>query len=367
VAAPGALAAQRYWSTSVYPYAFYRTVDGLWFAAQLKRYSPVGFEERPEPDLAWFQVGAGASTAGSHFARVEVQAPGWWDGWRGQLSVVARRDNRLGYFGLGNTSLYDADSVTGGRPHFYAVSRSEVGVRVTVQRRVAGPLRALVGAGALRTDFRELPGGSVFRRDHAAGLVDSSTVPFNDAIVRLGVVLDTRDNEVDPHHGVRLEALYANGHRYTRTTGWAHVWVQPVERVWIAGRVGGERMGGAPPVAAQLSMETSEESLLALGGYRTLRGYPDARFIGPGKLVGTVEARYALVWVPSLFELKIGGFFDVGRVFGPGEEFRVTTDDLHTAWGLELGARLTRNALLVLGAGFGAEGWELLFESRWAF
>jgi hypothetical protein len=54
-------------------------------------------------------------------------------------------------------------------------------------------------------------------------------------------------------------------------------------------------------------------------------------------------------------------------VFGPGDEFRVTTDQLHRAWGGELGARFTRNSLLVVGAGFGGEGWQLLLESRWAF
>jgi hypothetical protein len=366
-AAPGTLTAQRFWNSSAAPYALYSAVDGFWLGAQYRRYSPVGFEPRPEPDLAWIRLAVGASTAGSRFARLEAEAPAWWDGWRGQASLDARRENRLGYYGLGNASPYHGDSVTGTRPHFYRVSRSTLAARVTLQRRVAGPLRALAGATLKRTDFRELPGETVFRRDHAAGRVDSSTVPFDDAEGRLGLVLDTRDHELDPHRGVLVEALYAGGRGYARTTGWLHAWVHPAERIWIAARIGGERMTGAPPLAAQLTMESSEGPLVALGGYRTLRGYVDARFAGRDKLVGTLEARYALVWVPSLFELKLGAFVDVGRVFGPGDEFRVTTDQLHRAWGGELGARFTRNSLLVVGAGFGGEGWQLLLESRWAF
>src|SRR2546426_7747373 len=34
------------------------------------------------------------------------------------------------------------------------------------------------------------------------------------------------------------------------------------------------------------SMETSEGPVVALGGFRSLRGYYDGRFVGPGKIVG---------------------------------------------------------------------------------
>jgi outer membrane protein assembly factor BamA len=363
---PGA-AAQRHWSSSFAPYAYFSTVDGLWLAGHVKRYSPVGVEERPEPDRAWIQLTAGASTAGSRLARLDAAAPGWWDGWRVRVTLGARRHNRFPYFGLGNDSRFAADSVGDDRPFFYQVSRSTLGARLTVQRRVAGPLRALVGAGVERTGFRELPGDNVFRRDHAAGVVDSGTVPFSDAVLRVGLVLDTRDHEIDPHHGVLLETVYVTGRGYGRATGWAHAWVQPVARVWLAARVGGERMTGAVPLAAQTTMEASEDALIALGGYRSLRGYPDARFTGPTKLLGSLEARWALLWVPSLFELKLGLFYDTGRVFAPGEAFRLTTDGLHHGWGGEVGLRVGRNGLLVVGAGFGREGWELLFDTGWAF
>src|SRR5213076_3290238 len=50
--------------------------------------------------------------------------------------------------------------------------------------------RALAGAAVERSDFRALPGPSVFRTDLASGTVDPATVPFTDKIIRAGFVLD---------------------------------------------------------------------------------------------------------------------------------------------------------------------------------
>jgi hypothetical protein len=135
----------------------------------------------------------------------------------------------------------------------------------------------------------------------------------------------------------------------------------------LAGRVGIERMTGAPPVAAQLTMESSDGPFIALGGYRSLRGYYDARFVGPGKLVGGVEARYALLWSPRLIELKLVAFYDAGRVFATGESARLTGDGLHSAAGGEVALALFRNTLFVLGFGKGSEGTQVLFGTTWSY
>lgn len=364
---PHVALAQRYWKSYAVPYLFYSTIDGFWLAGLVKAYSPVGFEDQAEPDRAWGLLSAGASTAGSRAVTAELAAPAWWDGWRLRLRLSARRDNRWGYYGLGNATEFHRDSMTDVQPYFYRVSRSARVARLTVQRRLVGSLRALGGVGLEYTDFRELPGESVFRRDHAGGVVDSSDVPLTDAVWRVGLVVDTRDHEIDPRRGILAEGLFSRGHRYTRTTGWAHAWIEPVERFWLALRIGAEHMTGTPPVAALLTMEESEGSLAAVGGYHSLRGYRTGRFVGPGKLLGTAEVRYAVIWVPTLFELKIGAFTDVARVFGPGEDFRLTTDGLHTAAGGEIAMRFTPNGLLVLGIGASREGWQLIFNSGWAF
>ena len=368
------LAAQRYWRGNLYPYVYYSTIDGFWGAVHYGRYSPVGAVERPEDNLASLSFDGGASTQGSYVILADARAPAWWEGWRVGLRVTAARANRLGYYGIGNDAAYSRDSLTaaGGGPYFYRVSRTHVAARATLQRRVAGPLRVLAGATLERTDFRPLPGPSVFRRDLAAGIVDRSTVPFTDKVVRAGVVLDTRDNELDPRTGLFAEALFASGTGYTRTTGHARVHVHPLQRVVLAGRLAVEGMGGNPPLAAQEEMEASERPFVAVGGYRSLRGYHDGRFTGRGKLLGGVEARYVILGIPAaaelkIVELKVVAFFDAGRVFGPGEAVRLTTRGLHRSGGGQLALRFLRSSLLVVGYGRGSEGGQLVFGTTWSY
>ncbi len=360
------LAAQRYWKNIGTPYVYFSTVDGLWLAGYFSQFSPIGPEERPEPNRAALLFNAGASTRGSRFLSIDAQAPAYWEGWRAGLTLLAARENRLGYFGVGNDARYIADSTTG-RSHFYQVSRTHYSARLTVQRRVVGPLRVLAGGMVDHTDFRDLPGGTAFGRDLAAGVIDSTRIPFTDRVVRAGLVLDTRDREVTPHRGVMLEALYASGNGYTRTTASARALVHPFERLVLAGRVAAERTTGAPPLASQYTMESSEQPYIAVGGYRSLRGYYDARFVGPGKLLGGLEGRVTLLALPTLLEVQLVGFYEAGRVFATGESVRLTTAGLHKSGGIELAMHFQRNSLLVVGWGKGSDGSQLLFGTTWSY
>lgn len=351
----------------LYPYAYYSTSDGFWLAGHYSWASPLRGADRPEPYFASVRLDAGLSTEGSRFAVIDAQAPAYWDGWRLGLTLTAARANRLGYFGQGNGAPYDRDSITAASPYFYRVGRSTLSARVTVQRRIVGPLRVLAGATVERTDFRTLPGQNRFRQDLAGGAVDPATVPFADRVARIGVVFDWREEEINPHRGFFAEALVSRGRGYTRTTAIARAYVHPLERVVLAGRVGVERMTGAPPVAAQLWMESSEGPMTAVGGYRTLRGYYEARFVGPGKVVAGLEARYSILWAPRILELKLVAFYDAGRVFTLGERVRLTGDGLHSAGGGEVAVSLLRNSLIVLGFGKGSDGAQFVFGTTWSY
>jgi hypothetical protein len=366
--APAVIAAQRgVWVDQLYPYAYYSTIDGFWIAGRYGWFNPMGFTERPEPNFAAIKFDVAASTQGSYLISADAAAPAYWDGWRLALTLTASRANRLGYYGQGNGSPYDADSVTPARPYFYRVSRTTQLARLTVQRRIAGPVRVLAGATLEYTGFRELPGESQFQRDRTAGTIGPGEVPFNDHVLRGGIVVDWRDQEIDPHRGVFVEGLVGRGRGYTRTTAAARVYAHPFEKVMLAGRLTAERMTGSPPVSAQMTMESSEGPLLALGGYRSLRGYYDARFVGPGKIAAGVEVRYALLWAPRLLEVKLVAFYDCGRVFAPGESVRLTSDGLHSSAGGEVAVALVRNTLFVLGVGKGTEGAQLLFGTTWSY
>ncbi|HUL49307.1 MAG TPA: BamA/TamA family outer membrane protein [Gemmatimonadales bacterium] len=361
---PGAANAQRVWHTAVYPTFRYSTVDGFWGAANVAVSTPIGFTERREAYAARYAFSAGWSTSGSYAYVADAALPAYWEGWRLRVTAAATRDNRLGFYGIGNETPYVPGKVTTVDPFYYRVSRSRGYARLTLGRQLIGPLRVFVGGTIERTSFRSLPGATVFRTSFAG---DTTQSPVTDKVVRGGLVFDTRDNEVDPHTGVYLEALFANGTGYTRTGGGARGFISPLPRLTLAGRIAGEEMTGAPLVAEQLQMESSEQSFVALGGYYSLRGFYDARYIGSGKLLGGVEARYALVWSPTVVKLVLGGFYDTGRVFGPGESFQLTTNGLHHTGGGELALRFLRNSLLVIGVGAGDEGAELLFAGSWSY
>ncbi len=346
------------WVDHLYPYVSYSSIDGFWAAGHYDWSSPMGFAERPEPNFGRVALDAGASTQGSYLIIADAQAPAYWDGWRLGLSLSLARANRLGYYGQGNSTTYNRDS-TVGHSYFYRVSRKTAGARLTVQRRVVGRLRVLVGGTLERTAFRVLPGETLYQRD--------SVGPFNDAVARAGVVFDSRDLEADPHRGLFAEALVGRGRGYTRTSATIRAYVHPLERLILAARVAGEKMTGTPPLGAQQRMETSDGPIVALGGYRSLRGYYDARFVGPGKLVGGVEARYGLLWAPRLLEVKLLAFYDAGRVFGPGETVRLTSEGLHKAWGGGVGAALMRNTLVTFFFGKGTEGTLVTFATTWSF
>jgi outer membrane protein assembly factor BamA len=114
-------------------------------------------------------------------------------------------------------------------------------------------------------------------------------------------------------------------------------------------------------------METSDGPVVALGGYRSLRGYHDGRFVGPGKVVGGLEARYGLIWAPRLIEIKLFAFYDAGRVFDPGESIRLTRRGLHASMGGGVAVSLMRNTLVVLAGGKGTEGAEVNFATTWSY
>src|SRR5262249_6752133 len=157
---------------------------------------------------------------------LDAQAPAYWDGWRLGLTLNLSRANRLGYYGLGNNTTYDRDS-TSGRSYFYRVSRRASSARLTIQRRIVGPLRVLVGGTLDHTAFRALPGVTLYQRD--------SVPPFSDAVARVGIVVDWRDLEVDPHHGVFAEALLSSGRGYTRATASLRAYAHPLQRLILAG------------------------------------------------------------------------------------------------------------------------------------
>jgi hypothetical protein len=89
------------------------------------------------------------------------------EGWRIDASVENRRQFAIPYYGLGNTSVYDALLEDSEGPYYYRYGGTQRQAAVNVQRSLGNTaLRVLVGVGATHTDVDPLP------KDATATLLD---------------------------------------------------------------------------------------------------------------------------------------------------------------------------------------------------
>jgi hypothetical protein len=68
-----------------------------------------------------------------------------------------------------------------------------------------------------------------------------------------------------------------------------------------------------------------------------------------------------------LLELKLFAFYDVGRVFDPGESIRLTRRGLHASFGGGVALALMRNTLVILEGGKGTEDAQVTFATTWSY
>jgi len=80
------------------------------------------------------------------------------EGWRIDASLAGDRQFAIPYYGLGNTSVYDALLEDTEGQYFYRFGRTQRRAAVNVQRELSGtPIRVLAGVGATHTDVDPLP------------------------------------------------------------------------------------------------------------------------------------------------------------------------------------------------------------------
>jgi hypothetical protein len=359
-----------------YPKLFATTRNGLTAGAYfaLTQQLPEELDFKIPPPYRWSVSADGqVSTSSSWLLRLDARAPGLAEGWRFSATLEGRRRARDNYFGLGNNTSSDSDDVPEGAPHYYQALNTRYFARAEIQRRILGGLRLLVGVHGERWEVEPLPGASVLANDATNGVDPSIGVPTNDISGRIGLVYDSRNDEVGSERGVLLEAIVsaadadiAGDVTYTRTTVSARGFFAATPRLIIAARVAGQKMGGTPPIGSVYLFEASERSFRGLGGPDTHRALQDIRFLGRDKLFGNLEARYALWALPTLFRISVLGFLDAGRVFET-EEFRITTEDLKVGGGTGLIFQIRRDLVFGVTTGIGPDGLAADFHTRWPF
>jgi hypothetical protein len=359
-----------------YPKLFFTTRDGLTGGAflALTQQLPEELDFKIPPPYRWSVSADGqVSTSSSWLFRLDARAPGLTEGWRFSATLEGRRRARDNYFGLGNNTSSDSDDVPANAPHYFEALNTRYFGRGEVQRKIFGGLRLLVGVHVERWKVEPLSGPSVLVTDQTNGVDPTIGVPTNDISGRIGLVYDSRNDEVGSERGVLLEAIVSRADAdiagdvtYTRTTVSARGFFAATPRLLLAARVAGQAMEGTPPLGSIYVFESSERYFRGLGGPDTHRALKDLRFLGRDKLFGNIEARYTLWAVPTLFRVSVLGFLDAGRVFQT-EDFRITTEGLKVGGGTGLIVQIRRDLVFGFTTGIGPDGLAADFHTRWPF
>ena len=301
------------------------------------------------------------------------------EGWRIDASVENRRQFAIPYYGLGNTSVYDALLEDSEGPYYYRYGGTQRQAAVNVQRSLGNtPLRVLVGVGATHTDVDPLP------NDATATLLDQvianagmpgsipETIPGGwSNHLRGGLVWDTRDRETGPHRGTWSEVLVqavpeflGSESGYVRWTLVDRRYVPLGDRLTFANRIIVQDVEGEAPFYDLSIIQTSFKQREGLGGSRTLRGIPRNRYVGKGLFFWNAELRWRaadFTVVGRSSHLVLSTFVDTGRVWADGLVLGELLSDLHTAYGVGLRVGMGENFIAGLDVGRSSESSASLY------
>jgi outer membrane protein assembly factor BamA len=352
------LAAQDRWLSNYYPYIASAPNT---FPLLGARYD---YRRDAEWDDPWLSDGSLAATVafgfnGSQMATVVFRAPGLWKDWRLFAEGYGIKDSRLGYFGVGNDSPYDA-AIEDGNSNYYRVRRGRLGGRVEVTRRIVGHLEAAVAAGIVGTEFTALPAPTLF------GTEVGSELDETDYTGSLRLVFDTRNREYNPATGALLQAGALVGNAYGRYYGDFRGFVSPFYSTVVAGRVTAVTTAGSPPLSADYELQLWEESRWQYGGQETNRGLAGGRLIDADQLSASLEVRQTILDVGDFGAAGLIAFLDVGRVFPEGE-LSLTTDGMVLTGGGGLMFRALKAGIMTLNFAGGPDGFVFSATTGWAF
>ena len=276
-----------------------------------------------------------------------------------ELRPSFTRETNQRYYGLGNASRAPADDVPARdfftRQHPALLARARLQLHEHLHL-VLGTLVAhnVVTYGPASNLARDLATGSPRVRSLLA--VDTW---FWLHLLEAGLLLDTRDDEIEPSRGqlhslkVRV-APWANRYapfRYLQVNATARAFHAPWrDRLVLAGRLIADVQVGDVPFFELARYDEAS----ALGGANGVRGIPSDRYHGKRKLFGNLEAR-ARLWrfevLSSPYTLGATGFADAGRLWAdvrPAPELDGPSPGLK--YGLGGGLRLRKGETFVLRA-----------------
>lgn len=361
------------WKFDNFPYFTVTPNDGFLLIGRAQYGQAADFLDRVSMARR-FAVEAGASPSGSRFAAVMVDLPRLATGWRLAADFRLERNNRFGFYGLGN----ETEEVDGApdEPYGNRARRTRALARVEVTRALAGRLALAMAAGTGTTKWRSLPGNSAFA-DFTS--LRGGTLDEGDSWGRVALVLDLRDNEFEPKNGALVEGgafLGTGGEGYAGGYAIASGYVEPAFGTVIAARLGGRSMDSEAPVSARFGIPAWEREISVLGGPNSHRSLAVGRFAGHSVLFSSLELRQVVVDGGDFAGVYLLVFLDAGRVFerslvmdapSPREPFRLTADGLQVGGGVGVAIRILRANVFNFTAAKGPDGVRVMVGSGWMF
>jgi hypothetical protein len=311
-----------------------------------------GFRRVPFSSRVQFRAGY-ATTAQTYRAEFTGEFRGLVPSTAVRLNARASGIEILHFYGFGNTTV-DTASLD-----FHKVFQHQYLVAPALDFELSRTTHIAVGPTFKRADT-DLKSGTLVDAVRPYGITK-----LNQVGVTLDFGIDTRDLTAAASRGVVLQAggsVYPAALDITRAFGEAHGEARtylsarlPLSPT-LALRVGGKKVWGTYPL----------HEAAYLGGWSTLRGFPDQRFAGDAAVFGSAELRFAVARFYLLLpgELGLFGLGDGGRVFLAGER----SDRWHAAAGGGLWfAFLNRANTVSLAAADGGDGVRLYARAGFAF
>jgi outer membrane protein assembly factor BamA len=244
------------------------------------------------------------------------------------------------------TSARHADGTTYARYNVFEFHRPVL--QLALERNMlGGRLRSMAGVNLSYMDLHDYtgeptptnendPSGNALRAPEAMTLLASDCAAKLvagcsggwDNVLRLALSFDTRDFEPDPNSGVYAELsgefgtrALASQYEYMRLMLSVRGFYSPIPRVAdlvVAVRGLYEVQTKGTPFFSQTLLPFIDDNHSGLGGFRTLRGFRQNRFVGPVIALTNYEVRWTFMKFRALGQgiaLIAVPFLDIGRVF----------------------------------------------------
>ena len=209
---------------------------------------------------------------------------------------------------VNNASYSDyQNSLIGRKAYYNTYQKKEAILNFIIERSFwQGKMRVFFGFELAKASYTTpLNDSSLLHKDALAGIIAG----YGNVLVPMyqpGLIYDTRDLEADPSSGSFAELIDEAspkivGSQFNFNKIFFHykyyrrVLPNTLKRCVFAGWIGMNFTQGDAPFFEYHDAESSEKTILALGGSQTLRGYKEGRFVSPAMAFANFELRYRFV------------------------------------------------------------------------